>query len=288
MHVSTHIQIYCVKNSADRSLLVDLMYWVSQNSPPAHLFLISGDRDFASVLHRAASIMWPWHALLTGETLAGKYYNQPPYGPYGSWYGYYKAPYSIIEQQALSQAEKLSVPLVQILSLFSRFLLAIPHILKLKSLGDGNFLVHGISTEPVSDNGDWDLNLASQLDCEDRCINVSVNRKLSVATSHEPNVEEPCEKLEHPSNGSFTRDSDGNLQPSHNSFLPLMRIAQDSPSEVGYFKRIWRNGFGGRDNVSGTTSHNDHEEFCTSGDDTENKGPDSQVKQHTCVDNAVR
>ncbi|KAM2122486.1 hypothetical protein EV1_019074 [Malus domestica] len=288
------------------------MYWVSQNPPPAHLFLISGDRDFACVLHRAASIMWPWHALLTGETLAGKYYNQPPYGPYGSWYGYYKAPYSIIEQQALSQAEKLSVPLVQILSLFSRFLLAIPHILKLKSLGDGNFLVHGISTEPVSDNGDRDLNLASQLDCEDRCINVSVNRKLSVATSHEPNVEEePCQKLEHPSNGSFTRDSDGKsqlpLSPENvksstkpQQLSPLdeksispssaenIKFAQDSPSEVGYFKRIWRNWFGGRDNVSGTTSHNDHEEFCTSGDDTENKGPDSQVKQHTCVDNAVR
>ena len=60
-------------------------------------------------------------------------------------------------------------------------------------------------------------------------------------------------------------------------------VAQDSPSEVGYFKRIWRNWFAGRDNVSGTTSHNDHEEFCMSGDDTENKGPDPQVKQHTSV-----
>ena len=86
--------------------------------------------------------------------------------------------------------------------------------------------IHGTSTEPVSDNGDRDLNLASKLDCEDRSINVSVNRRLSVPTSHE--VEEPCEELEHPSNGSFTRDSDGKsqlplLQPSHNSFLPLMR-----------------------------------------------------------------
>ncbi|XP_071717044.1 uncharacterized protein [Rutidosis leptorrhynchoides] len=102
------------KNSADRSLLVDLMYWVSQNPPPAHLFLISGDRDFASILHRlrmnnynillastdsapavlcsAASIMWQWTSLVNGENLNGKYFNQPPDGPYASWYGHYRVP----------------------------------------------------------------------------------------------------------------------------------------------------------------------------------------------------
>ncbi|CAH9099813.1 unnamed protein product [Cuscuta epithymum] len=102
------------KNSADRSLLVDLMYWVSRNPPPAHLFLISGDRDFASILHRlrmnnynillasleivpnalssAASIIWQWNALISGENLNGKRFNQPPDGPHGSWYGHYKAP----------------------------------------------------------------------------------------------------------------------------------------------------------------------------------------------------
>ncbi|KAI9165596.1 hypothetical protein LWI28_017106 [Acer negundo] len=102
------------KNSADRSLLVDLMYWVSQNPPPAHLFLISGDRDFASILHRlrmnnynillaspetapnvlcsAASIMWHWNSLVRGEKLIGRHFNQPPDGPYGSWYGHYKVP----------------------------------------------------------------------------------------------------------------------------------------------------------------------------------------------------
>ncbi|KAK9111223.1 hypothetical protein Scep_018742 [Stephania cephalantha] len=102
------------KNSADRSLLVDLVSWVSLNPPPAHLFLISGDRDFANILHRlrmnnynillassksapgvlfsAASIMWQWNSLLKGEELNGKYFNQPPDGPRGSWYGYYKGP----------------------------------------------------------------------------------------------------------------------------------------------------------------------------------------------------
>ncbi|KAL8473761.1 hypothetical protein ACS0TY_030566 [Phlomoides rotata] len=102
------------KNSADRSLLVDLMYWVSRNPPPAHIFLISGDRDFAGILHRlrmnnynillaspdsapsvlcsASTIMWQWSSLLKGESLSGKLFNQPPDGPYHSWYGHFKAP----------------------------------------------------------------------------------------------------------------------------------------------------------------------------------------------------
>ncbi|KAK6775497.1 hypothetical protein RDI58_026498 [Solanum bulbocastanum] len=122
------------KNSADRSLLVDLMYWVSQNPPPAHLLLISGDRDFAGILHRlrmnnynillaspentpnvlcsAASIMWQWNALLKGQNLIGKHFNQPPDGPYGSWYGNYKAPlddpFTVTEQPTNLRSEEVS------------------------------------------------------------------------------------------------------------------------------------------------------------------------------------
>ncbi|KAL9278970.1 putative NYN domain, limkain-b1-type, meiosis regulator and mRNA stability factor 1 [Arabidopsis thaliana] len=102
------------KNSADRSLITDLMCWVSQNPPPAHLLLISSDKEFASVLHRlrmnnynillaskssapgvlcsAASIMWDWDALIKGECVTGKHFNQPPDGPYNSWYGHYRIP----------------------------------------------------------------------------------------------------------------------------------------------------------------------------------------------------
>ncbi|KAJ4887649.1 putative endonuclease or glycosyl hydrolase [Raphanus sativus] len=103
------------KNSTDRSLITDLMCWVAHNPPPAHLFLISSDRDFSGVLHKlrmsnynvllagyeerspgvlcsAASIMWDWSALVRGKNLAGKCFNQPPDGPYNSWYGHYKAP----------------------------------------------------------------------------------------------------------------------------------------------------------------------------------------------------
>ncbi|KAL3721541.1 hypothetical protein ACJRO7_033955 [Eucalyptus globulus] len=126
------------KNSADRSLLADLMYWVSQNPPPAHLFLISGDRDFASVLHKlrmsnynillaspesappvlcsAASIMWHWNSLVKGENLMGKHFNQPPDGPYGSWYGHCKLPledpFTVTEQPRLA-SEILPRPVPQ-------------------------------------------------------------------------------------------------------------------------------------------------------------------------------
>ncbi|CAK8567851.1 unnamed protein product [Lathyrus sativus] len=91
-----------------------LMYWVSQNPPPAHLFLISGDRDFAGILHllrikmynillaspgnapdvlcSAATMMWQWTSILKGEDLTGKHLNHPPDGQFGSWYGNSKVP----------------------------------------------------------------------------------------------------------------------------------------------------------------------------------------------------
>lgn len=112
------------------------MYWVSQNPPPAHLFLISGDRDFAGVLHRlrmnnynillaipgkapdalcsAATIMWQWSSLLKGEDLTGKHFNHPPDGPFGSWYGNSKVPlqnpFSAAEQSTSSQNVKIHEP----------------------------------------------------------------------------------------------------------------------------------------------------------------------------------
>uniref|UniRef100_A0A0E0MJZ2 HTH OST-type domain-containing protein n=1 Tax=Oryza punctata TaxID=4537 RepID=A0A0E0MJZ2_ORYPU len=92
--------------------MADLVYWIAQNPPPAHFFLISGDKDFANILHRlrmsnynillacprtatgvlcsAATIMWPWEALVKGEDFSPKYFNHPPDGLAGSWYGHCK------------------------------------------------------------------------------------------------------------------------------------------------------------------------------------------------------
>ncbi|GFP80693.1 meiosis arrest female protein 1 [Phtheirospermum japonicum] len=203
------------KNSADRSLLLDLMYWVSKNPPPAHLFLISGDRDFACILHRlrmnnynillasldsapsvlcsAATIMWQWSSLLKGENLTGKLFNQPPDGHFNSWYGHFKAPLEdpyavsfeqsshcvnsddLVEQGPDSKIRRIpkavtkricqilnsnpeGVSITQLRSdlsksnltidkdlygyrKFSRFLLAMPRVLKLHSGNDGQFIV---------------------------------------------------------------------------------------------------------------------------------------------------
>ncbi|KAK1628655.1 hypothetical protein QYE76_002970 [Lolium multiflorum] len=101
------------KNSSDRSFLADLVYWVAQNPPPAHFFLISGDKDFANILYRlrmsnynillaspgnrttsvlcnAATVMWRWEALVRGENFSPKRFNHPPDGLSGSWYGHYR------------------------------------------------------------------------------------------------------------------------------------------------------------------------------------------------------
>ncbi|CAN7036135.1 unnamed protein product [Brassica oleracea var. botrytis] len=115
------------KNSADRALITDLMCWISQNPPPAHVFLISNDEGFASVLHRlrmsnynvllaskssgvlcsAASIMWDWEGLIKGDNNVNvKYFNQPPDGPYNSWYGHYRVP--LLDPFATTTEEEVS------------------------------------------------------------------------------------------------------------------------------------------------------------------------------------
>lgn len=124
------------KNCADRSLLVDLMYWVSQNPPPAHVFLISSDRDFTTIIHKlrmnnynillaaqearsspgvlcsAATIMWNWDELAKGENLSGRHFNQPPDGPFNSWYGHYRGPledpFDASEQKSCLEADNVS------------------------------------------------------------------------------------------------------------------------------------------------------------------------------------
>ncbi|XP_051127271.1 uncharacterized protein LOC127248790 [Andrographis paniculata] len=210
------------KNSADRSLLVDLMYWVSQNPPPAHIFLISGDRDFAGILHKlrmsnynillaspdsapnvlisAATIMWHWSSLLKGENITGRFFNQPPDGPYNSWYGQYRTPiedpFAVVEHQTsclpaeeLVESKVRPIPksvmkqIRHILNSYpdgiaisqlgtelnkcnltidkdfygyrklSRFLSAMPHVVKLIHLGKDQYIVKGTNSryadEPI-------------------------------------------------------------------------------------------------------------------------------------------
>ncbi|KAG6535527.1 hypothetical protein ZIOFF_000549 [Zingiber officinale] len=112
------------KMSLQSCFMADLIYWVSQNPPPVHFFLISGDKDFANILHRlrmnnynillasreftpgvlcsSATLMWSWTRLVKGGNASAKHFNHPPDAFYGSWYGHYKAvlddPFSDMKQ----------------------------------------------------------------------------------------------------------------------------------------------------------------------------------------------
>uniref|UniRef100_A0A5B7B662 HTH OST-type domain-containing protein n=1 Tax=Davidia involucrata TaxID=16924 RepID=A0A5B7B662_DAVIN len=364
------------KNSADRSLLVDLMYWVSQNPPPAHLFLISGDRDFASILHRlrmnnynillaspettpgvlcsAASIMWHWNALVKGENLTGKHFNQPPDGPYGSWYGHYRAPledpFAVTGQPACS-AEELSEfgsntklrpvskavvkQIRHILNVypkgisitelrtelgksnvsidkdlygykkFSRFLLSMPHILKLQSGGDGQFFVcsiapkvpepvestPGMSTGPVTNNGDSDFLITPKLNGEDSSSTKVVDEKSSLPPSPEFNVKEPPKKLQEP--GRKVQEPPPLVEKVNNADVTESHLhpveEHDSVSEVGFFKRIWRKWFGGIDGGSGKKSCSIPEKSSTSHGSTEStRTEDNCVKTSQSADPVSR
>lgn len=92
----------------------DLISWIAQNPPPSHFFLLSGDKDFANILHRlrmsnynvllscpdsgpkmlrsAATYLWEWENLAKGVDLKPKYLNHPPDGLSSSWYGRYSEP----------------------------------------------------------------------------------------------------------------------------------------------------------------------------------------------------
>ncbi|KAK8934747.1 hypothetical protein KSP39_PZI014598 [Platanthera zijinensis] len=125
------------KNSADKSIMADIVCWVSQNPPPAHFFLISSDSDFTNIAHRlrminynvfiscsetasrvlcsAATVMWPWNGLVTGENVAVSHFNHPPDGLYGSWYGHYKGvlddPFEDTNNPPTSQPEESMEPI---------------------------------------------------------------------------------------------------------------------------------------------------------------------------------
>ncbi|XVE86606.1 hypothetical protein DITRI_Ditri18aG0047500 [Diplodiscus trichospermus] len=337
------------KNSADRSLLVDLMYWTSQNPPPAHLFLISGDRDFSSILHRlrmnnynvllaspesapsvlcsAASIMWNWNALLRGENLTGKHYNQPPDGPYGSWYGHYKVPLEdpfLVEQQACSRTEELSggcsdskpqpIPKAVIKHIqkilnshpkgisisdlhselkksnvvlnkdyygykkFSRFLLSMPHILRLQSERDGYVSIRGItpkagdlsetnpclSAGPVCGTGE-ELSVSSTSSDDDRTVDGAINgmstlhhfpevnagvapRKVRQTAPENGNLvkvnaEKPLEEVQQPLPIGQKVKGASNNQALESHQVPVLE--QDSGSEVGFIRKVWQKWFGG-------------------------------------------
>ncbi|KAL2240159.1 uncharacterized protein LOC105171114 [Sesamum indicum] len=303
------------KNSADRSLLVDLMYWVSQNPPPAHLFLISGDRDFAGILHRlrmnnynillaspdsapsvlcsAATIMWQWSSLLKGENLTGKLFNQPPDGPYNSWYGYYKAPledpFPVTDQSSCLHTDESCglapdskprpIPkavmkhIRQILNSypegisitnlraelaksnltidkdfygckkFSRFLLAMPHILRLYNGTDGQLFARGANTkfldesvvatyvEPTANDGEPEVGSVAKPNGE-----VSASEDMSEKSRLFP-VPEPKSKAQSANSHEYQKEEKQNESSSSLSLQGTKVKAQATQDQKNEEKR---------------------------------------------------
>lgn len=75
-------------------LLLDLLLWMKENSPPAHMLLISGDKEYSSIMHKlhmrgykillahpdgdispdllsAASRVWAWDSMMKGTEMCG-------------------------------------------------------------------------------------------------------------------------------------------------------------------------------------------------------------------------
>ncbi|CAJ1974669.1 unnamed protein product [Sphenostylis stenocarpa] len=134
------------------------MNWFSQNPPPAHLFLISADKDFAAMLHQlknaklqyiacylegcssclfsAATITWQWSSLVKGKNLSGKHFNHPPDG---SWCGDYKVilknPVSDVEKSSSSQIVDIYEPSEDIHTDPKEVVIQICHVLRSYPLG---------------------------------------------------------------------------------------------------------------------------------------------------------
>ncbi|KAG8383417.1 hypothetical protein BUALT_Bualt04G0010600 [Buddleja alternifolia] len=361
------------KNSADRSLLVDLMYWVSQNPPPAHLFLISGDRDFAGILHRlrmnnynillaspdsapsvlcsAATIMWQWSSLLKGENLTGKLFNQPPDGPYNSWYGHYKAPledpFAITDQPSCLHADESSsaselvqdskvrpipkavmkhirhilnsnpegIAITQLRAeltkgntidkdlygykKLTRFLLAMPHILKLHPGSDGQFIVQGINNdsvpaicaEPVTNNGESEVISVLKPNCERSSSEDAIEKlpdpkmKARVTGPQETQKEEKRKEPSQKRNMQELREQVKKVklkqQPKNievaspdvekNENQVPVTDEHSSSSEFGILKRTWMKLFGSGDNNSSENDSRNIDETLTEKDNNNNE-----------------
>ncbi|KAL4378568.1 hypothetical protein GQ457_02G009850 [Hibiscus cannabinus] len=328
---STGVNLYHVpndgKNSADRLLLVDLLSWVSQNPPPAHLFLISSDGDYATVLHKlrmnnynillasrqsapsvlcsAASIMWNWSALLKGEELRGKYYNKPPDGPYGSWYGHYNVSLEdpfLVEQPVCSRPRPVpkavtnrirqilnsypkGISIMDLRSLltcskidldkdfyghkkFSRFLLSMPHILRLRSTHDGLFVIRGVTrkTGELSEsspalsagtlcrNGDEVIVYSSSSD-DDGSTGCALNDNSKLQHSFEINGGVTPIKVQRtpPENDGFVKVNAEEPPGAVEQTIPMLE--QDSESEGSFFRKVWKRWLGGSNCNSEVKNH---------------------------------
>ncbi|XP_038901756.1 uncharacterized protein LOC120088487 isoform X2 [Benincasa hispida] len=289
--------------------------------------------------------MWHWHALIRGENLVGRHFNQPPDAPYSSWYGHYKvsleSPFPDNEQPSSLRTEEVFEPsadpkprpipntvirqIHNILKLypkgllitelrselgkspismdrdfygykkFSRFLLSMPHILKLQTNDDGQFIACMVtpkrpkeplgSSRGTSVNGTekQDPNLIAKLNnnvssTESTCVPV-----LPSNAQDKPLKVKPSSKFGKPISlameGESSRcpvlephvieDSKQTSKFEGNSNMTLS-IEQHSKAKTSFLSRIWRRLLGNNDTNSKNGSHCISEK-CSTSNDTSNQ-----------------
>ncbi|XP_010546374.1 PREDICTED: uncharacterized protein LOC104818467 isoform X2 [Tarenaya hassleriana] len=304
------------KNSADRSLIIDLLW----DSAPG-------------VLCSAATIVWDWNSLAKGENVTAKHFNQPPDGPYHSWYGHYKVPlldpFAATEQSGCAKTEELpgsnsnlgctarpipkevmkqismilssypkgtsigdlraeliknKVPLDMDLygyKKFSRFLLSMPHILKVYPLGDGQYIVRGIRRKtPMQFGSRTDLSAASDQKVAEKEADNAVSPKLNSdaevanlavgarrddtlgktqnSTERDKNVKEEAQELEKSSLEPVSVSKQGvKVMDGHMTKNHMAPVVGDS-REGRYVQRLKRLWFGSSESESSHPLDNKH------------------------------
>ncbi|KAK3024933.1 hypothetical protein RJ639_042937 [Escallonia herrerae] len=242
-----------------------------------------------------------WNALVKGENLTGKHFNQPPDGPYGSWYGHYKAPLEDpfasteapacprVEEQSESVAEpKLRpVPMV-VMKQILKILKACPKGISItdfrSELGksniqteaNGQFFLRGAASK-VPEPGESSLGISTgcttntgdpaepapalspKINDGDASCRSTVHEKPSTSLDAKVNAKEPIKKVQ---GTSKRREDKAPKVPDPPPIFDNMSKAeamgshmhpmdnQEPISEVGFFSRVWRKWFGGKDSSS--------------------------------------
>ncbi|XP_031264267.1 uncharacterized protein LOC116122572 [Pistacia vera] len=202
---------------------------------------------------------------------------------------------------------------------FSRFLLAMPHILKLLPGSDGQFFVRaitpkapelfesslGTSNGHVGRNGYQDLSKPLKLNGEESHKDEAVDGKSILPSSPEVNAEDPSRKIQQapelsekvvrmemkeplkkkpqPTPTEEKVSMPAGVQETEGNLSPVEE--QDSSSEVGFFRKNWCRWFGGKDGVSEIKSQNIPEKCSDSGDISERTSHNYPEKSCISSDN---
>ncbi|XWS44792.1 hypothetical protein CRYUN_Cryun15aG0078800 [Craigia yunnanensis] len=197
-----------------------------------------------SVLCIAASIMWNWNALLKGENLTGKNYNQPPDGPYGSCYDHYKVPLEdrfLVEQPDYPWTEELSAACSD--SKPQPFPKAVTkQIHQILNSYPKGISISGLRSELIKSKVGLDRDLYGT--CEGG---------LSVSSRSSGDDRKALEEVQQPLPVGQNIAEASNDQVTESHQAPMLE--QDSASELSFVRKVWQRWLGGSNGNSEVKNH---------------------------------